>query len=99
MENDPLIGQQLGHYHIQSKLGEGGMARVYRAYHTRLKREVAIKVILSQIADQQVFNAKFILKLNSCRSLRLCCLGRLHCHALQLTWLVPSARESIKQAS
>ena len=59
MENDPLIGQQLGTYHIQSKLGEGGMARVYRAYHTRLKREVAIKVILSQIADQQGFKARF----------------------------------------
>jgi serine/threonine protein kinase len=59
MENDALIGQQLGAYTIQSKLGEGGMARVYKGYHARLKREVAIKVILSQIADKEGFNARF----------------------------------------
>ncbi len=59
MENDPLIGRQLGAYHIQSKLGEGGMARVYKGYHTRLRREVAIKIILSQIAEQEGFKARF----------------------------------------
>jgi serine/threonine protein kinase len=59
MQNDPLIGQQLGAYHIQSKLGEGGMARVYKGYHARLRRDVAIKVILSQIADQEGFKARF----------------------------------------
>jgi serine/threonine protein kinase len=59
MEIDPLIGQQLGAYTIQSKLGEGGMARVYKGYDPRLRREVAIKVILSQIADQQGFKARF----------------------------------------
>src|SRR5712692_9730135 len=59
MENDPLVGQQLGAYLIQSKLGEGGMARVYKAYHARLRRDVAIKVILSQIADQEGFRARF----------------------------------------
>jgi serine/threonine protein kinase len=59
MENDPFIGQQLGAYTIQSKLGEGGMARVYKGYHARLRREVAIKVILSQIADKEGFKARF----------------------------------------
>ncbi|HEX9130761.1 MAG TPA: serine/threonine-protein kinase [Ktedonobacteraceae bacterium] len=59
MESDPLFGQQLGAYHIQSKLGEGGMARVYKGYHPRLRRDVAIKVILSQIADQEGFKARF----------------------------------------
>jgi serine/threonine protein kinase len=59
MENDPLIGRQLGAYLIQTKLGEGGMARVYKAYHARLRRDVAIKVILSQIADQAGFRARF----------------------------------------
>ena len=59
MENDPFIGQQIGAYTIQSKLGEGGMALVYKAYHARLRREVAIKVILSQIAQQADFRVRF----------------------------------------
>jgi serine/threonine protein kinase len=59
MENDPLIGKQLGAYLIQSGLGEGGMALVYKAYHARLRREVAIKVILPQIADQAGFRERF----------------------------------------
>jgi len=43
-----LIGQSLGRYHILEQLGEGGMAIVYKAYDTRLERDVAVKVIRTE---------------------------------------------------
>jgi eukaryotic-like serine/threonine-protein kinase len=44
------IGQQLGSYEITSLLGKGGMGEVYRASDTKLKREVAIKILPDEFA-------------------------------------------------
>jgi serine/threonine protein kinase len=54
-----LIGKQLGRYTIQEEIGRGGMARVYRAQDTQLKRTVAIKVLLPQLAVDPEFAQRF----------------------------------------
>ncbi len=45
-----LPGVQLGPYEIVSQLGAGGMGEVYRARDTKLKRDVAIKVLPPSLA-------------------------------------------------
>jgi serine/threonine protein kinase/Tol biopolymer transport system component len=44
-------GTKLGPYEIISPLGAGGMGEVYRARDTRLDRDVAIKVLLTNMAS------------------------------------------------
>lgn len=56
---DSLIGQQIGQYKIMGKLGEGGMALVYRAHQITVERDVAIKVMSGQFAQQPEFIRRF----------------------------------------
>jgi len=44
-----LTGQSIGRYHILEQWGEGGMATVYKAYDTRLERNVALKVLRTEM--------------------------------------------------
>ena len=54
-----MIGSRLGTYEITAKLGEGGMGEVYRATDSRLKREVAIKVLPAAFTEDKERLARF----------------------------------------
>lgn len=52
-------GENVGAYRIVEKLGQGGMATVYKAYHPALDRYVAIKVMHPAFMEDPNFLARF----------------------------------------
>jgi Tol biopolymer transport system component len=52
-------GTKLGSYEIVAPLGAGGMGEVYRARDARLARDVAVKVLPRQLAEDAVALARF----------------------------------------
>ena len=52
-------GTRLGPYEILAALGAGGMGEVYRARDTRLKREVAVKVLPQEFATDPARRRRF----------------------------------------
>ncbi|MBI5669356.1 MAG: protein kinase [Chloroflexi bacterium] len=54
-----MVTRKIGKYDIVERLGRGGMAEVYRAYHASLDRYVAIKVLHAFLADDPEFKTRF----------------------------------------
>jgi len=52
-------GARLGVYDVTAQLGEGGMGAVYRARDTKLQRDVALKVLLPEVANDPERLARF----------------------------------------
>ena len=46
-----IAGTKLGPYEVQSPLGAGGMGEVYRAFDTRLQRNVAVKILPAALSS------------------------------------------------
>jgi len=57
--NNLQPGQTLGAYRIINQVGQGGMATVYKAYQPSMDRNVAIKVLPSQLAESKEFTKRF----------------------------------------
>jgi serine/threonine-protein kinase len=54
-----LTGRTLGKYRLLERLGQGGMAQVYKAEQPTIERLVAIKVLHSHLAESDDFVARF----------------------------------------
>jgi len=48
------VGQQLGNYRLLHLLGQGGFAQVYLAEHLHLGTQAAVKLLHTQLADEEV---------------------------------------------
>ena len=55
-----MVGTTIKPYAITSKLGEGGMAAVYRARDTRLRRAVAFKVLTPALVADPESRQRFV---------------------------------------
>jgi len=55
-----MIGASLKHYRVEETLGKGGMGVVYRAFDTRLQRQVAVKVLPREFTADADRRARFL---------------------------------------
>jgi eukaryotic-like serine/threonine-protein kinase len=59
MGNAPMIGQKLGSFRIDSVLGAGAMGVVYRGVSETSGREVALKVVIGELAQKGTAYERF----------------------------------------
>ena len=53
------VGSRIAHYDVTALIGEGGMGQVYQATDTKLKRQVALKILPEAFATDPDRLARF----------------------------------------
>ncbi|HTZ91271.1 MAG TPA: protein kinase [Streptosporangiaceae bacterium] len=53
-------GSLVAGYRLEERIGEGGMAAVFRAYDSRLSRYVALKILAPGLAIDEAFRQRFV---------------------------------------
>ena len=56
----PRVGAEIGGYRLESVLQRGGMSIVYAAEHMRMKRRVALKILATELGDDDRFRERFL---------------------------------------
>ena len=54
------VGSLIAGYRLEERIGRGGMAVVFRAYDSRLDRQVALKILAPGLAEDEAFRQRFI---------------------------------------
>ncbi len=66
---DP-VGQKIGPYQVLEKIGQGGMATIYRGFHAELDRQVAIKILAGALPTTPELVQRFQREARTIASLR-----------------------------
>ncbi|MCC7382941.1 MAG: protein kinase [Deltaproteobacteria bacterium] len=59
VDQDPLIGKTIDRYQVEDIIGDGGMARVYRARHVHLGQPCALKILYGDMAGDRTLAERF----------------------------------------